>query len=179
MARLFTSIVATALVLAVTACGGSGTASTEPTATATAPPAATATATGTPTPPAASAPSAPTPPPDAPSPTATPGGEDQPGGAGDESEARVPVAVTVGSDGSVSPKTVSVPAFLALELRVRNRTGGPITVTWNASEPSGSFQVGAGKVGARRVAGVRQGSYPLAVQGAGTATVVSGAEPGP
>jgi hypothetical protein len=177
MARLFTSIFTLGLALAVTACGGSPTASTDPTATA--PPTATATATATGTPPAASAPSAPTPPPDAPSPTATPGGENQPGGGGDEAEARVPVAVTVGSDGTVSPQRVSVPAFLALELQVRNRTGGAITVTWKASEPSGSFEVGAGKVGTRRVAGVKQGSYPLAVQGAGTATVVSGAEPGP
>jgi hypothetical protein len=176
MARPFIAILALGLVLAVTACGG-GTASSDPTATA--PPAATATATATGTPPQASAPSAPTPPPDAPTPTATPGGEDQPGGAGDEAEARVPVSVTVGTDGTVSPQTVSVPAFLALELRVRNNTGGAITVTWNASEPSGTFEVGAGKVGSRRVAGVRKGSYPLAVQGAGTATVVSGAEPGP
>jgi hypothetical protein len=179
MARLFTSILALGLLLAVTACGGGGTASTQPTPTATAPPAATATATATGTPPSASAPSAPTPPADAPSATATPGGENQPGGAGDEAEARVPVAVTVGSDGTVSPQRVSVPAFLALELQVRNRTGGSITVTWNASEPSGSFEVGAGKVGTRRVAGVKKGSYPLAVQGAGTATVVSGTEPGP
>jgi hypothetical protein len=177
MARPFIAIFALGLVLEVTACGGGGTASSDPTATA--PPAATATATATGTPPQASAPSAATPPPDAPAPTATPGGEDQPGGAGDEAEARVPVSVTVGADGTVSPQTVSVPAFLALELRVRNRTGGAITVTWNASEPSGSFEVGAGKVGSRRVAGVRKGSYPLAVQGAGTATVVSGAEPGP
>jgi hypothetical protein len=89
------------------------------------------------------------------------------------------VEVTVQPDGSVTPRQVNVPAFLALELRVRNRTGGALTVSWTASEPSGTFTVGIGKVGTRRVAGVKQGSYALAVQGAGTATVVSGAEPGP
>jgi hypothetical protein len=166
-------LVAAALVAG---CGGDSEPSdTRPSATA--PPTATTTATPDDTP-TATAPSAPSPPPDA---TATPtgSGEDQEGGGGDESEARVPVALTVGSDGTVSPATVAVPGFLALELRVRNRTAGPVTVTWNASEPSGSFDVGAGKTGTRRVAGVRPGRYPVAVEGAGTATVVAGAEPGP
>jgi predicted small lipoprotein YifL len=177
MARLFTLILGAAIALTVAACGDDAPTSAPPTATA--PPDATSTA--TPTPPKATAPSAATPPPDAPSPTATPttGGEDQPGGGGDEAEARVPIAVTVGPDGTVAPARVSVPAFLALELQVRNRTGGSLTITWNASEPSGSFEVGAGKLGTRRVAGVKRGSYPLAVQGGGTATVVAGAEPGP
>jgi hypothetical protein len=179
MARLFTLIPAAAVALTLAACGNDATTSAPPTAAA--PPDPTASATATATPPTAAAPSAPTPPPDAPSPTATPtaGGENQPGGAGDEAEARVPVAVTVGPDGAVSPARVSVPAFLALELQVRNRTGGSITVSWNASEPAGTFDVGAGKVGSRRVAGVKAGSYPLAVRGGGSATVVAGADPGP
>jgi hypothetical protein len=164
-----------ALMVALAACGGdtqSGSTSAAPTPDPTPPPTAT--------PPVATAPSAPTPPADVPTPTATPtGGESQPGGGGDEAEARVPVSVTVASDGSVSPATVSVPAFLALDLQVKNRTGGSITVTWEASEPAGPFEVGAGKTGSRRVAGVKPGRYPLRVSGAGDATVVAGAEPGP
>jgi hypothetical protein len=89
------------------------------------------------------------------------------------------VAITVGSDGTLSPQQVSVPAFFALELTVRNRTASTLTIRWDASEPSGTFRVGAGKIGTRRVAGVKPGRYPLAVDGAGTATVVSGSEPGP
>src|SRR3954447_7542258 len=180
MARVFTHwtrALALGLLLGLSACGSDEASSSAPPQTATAMPSATATS----TPPTASAPSAPSPPPDAPTPTPTPTGtgEDQPGGGGDEAEARVPVAVTVGSDGTLSPASVAVPAFLALELRVRNRTAGLITVSWTASEPSGTFEVGAGKVGSRRVAGLKKGRYPLTVSGAGTATVVSGAQPGP
>jgi hypothetical protein len=168
-----------AVLLTLAACGGGDRTSSAPSATA--PPVPSPSPTATATPPTASAPSAPTPPPDAPTPTrtATPGGESQPGGAGDESAARIPVAITVGSDGTISPQEVSVPAFFALGLEVRNRTAGPLTVRWDASEPSGTFQVGAGKVGSRRVNGVKPGRYPLTVSGAGTATIVSGSAPGP
>lgn len=138
----------------------------------------TATATATPTPPEATAPSAPSPPADAPTPSPT-AGEDQPGGAGDEAAARVPVALTVGSDGTVSPDTVSVPAFLALELRVRNRTAGSISVRMEGADPPGPFTVAAGRTSRERVAGVRPGRYAIHVSGAGSATLVSGVEPKP
>jgi hypothetical protein len=180
MARVFThssSAALATLLLALTACGGGESSSSAPRSTATEGPTATATE----TPPTATAPGAATPPPDAPTPTPTPAttGEDQPGGGGDEAEARVPVAVTVGSDGTISPGTVYVPAFLALELRVRNRTAGPLRVTWDASEPAGAFEIGAGKVSARRVAGLKRGTYFLAIDGAGTAAITAGPEPGP
>lgn len=168
-----------ALVLALSACGGDEPSSSAPSSTATEGP--TATETATETPPTATAPSAQDPPPDAPTPTSTPSGsgEDQPGGGGDEAEARVPVAVTVGTDGTISPGTVHVPPFLALELQVRNRTGSPLRVSWDASEPKGAFEVGVGKVGTRRVAGLKRGTYFVSIDGAGTAAVVAGAEPGP
>jgi hypothetical protein len=167
-----------ALVLALSACGGDAPSSSAPSSTATEGPTATE------TPPTATAPSAQDPPPDAPTPTPTStptaaAGEDQPGGGGDEAEARVPVAVTVGSDGTISPGTVSVPAFLALELQVRNRTASALRVSWDASEPKGAFTVGVGKVGTRRVAGLKRGTYFLSIDGAGTAAVMAGAEPGP
>jgi hypothetical protein len=177
MARPFNPTLPILVALAVAGCGGGQPQSAAPSATV--PPDPTATATATPTPPAATAPSAPSPPPDAPTPTPSGGGESQPGGGGDEAAARVPVAVTVASDGSVSPRRVAVPAFLALELQVRNRTAGAVTVSWTASEPAGAFGVGAGKTGTRQVAGVRPGSYELRVEGAGSATVVSGSQPGP
>jgi len=173
MARAFSHISLLLIVLSLTACGDEP-ASTDHAATPDPTPSATATATATP--PEASAPSAPTPPADVP--TATPTGEAQEGGGGDEAEARVPVAVTVGTDGTVSPRTVSVPAFLALELQVRNRTPGPIQVTWEGATAA-PFEVAAGTVATHRVAGVRPGRYRLLVQGAGTAVVIAGAEPGP
>jgi hypothetical protein len=164
------------LALALAACGGDEASSgSAPSATPDPSPVATATATATPTEtPEASAPSAPTPPADAPG-----SGEDQPGGGGDESEARVPVDLHVGPDGGVSPPEVSVPAFLSLELRVRNGTAGTVTVTVEGSDPAGPFAVGAGKTGTRRLVGMKPGRYAIVVSGAGRATLVVGAEPGP
>jgi hypothetical protein len=162
------------LALAVTGCGGGDTRTAVPVDSITPAP----TPSATPTPPRATAPSAPSPPPDAPAPTAT-SGEGQAGGGGDEAAARVPVELTVGSDGSVSPATVSVPAFLALELQVRNRTAGTLSVTLEHADPAGPFEVGAGMTGTRRLAGMRPGRYAITVAGAGSATLVAGAEPGP
>jgi hypothetical protein len=165
------------VAMVVAGCGGGGEVASsgtpEPAATST--PTATATATATVTPP-------PTPTATATATaTATPtaGGESDQGGGGDEAGAHIPVSVTVGSDGTVSPSRVSVPAFFALDLQVRNRTGGSISVSWSGSEPSGTFEVASGQTGTRRVAGVKKGEYPLAVTGAGTATIVAGAQPGP
>jgi hypothetical protein len=154
-----------ALSISIGGCGsddeaasGERSATPDPTASAaTATPTATATATA----------------------TATPGGEDQQGGGGDEAEARVPVALTVGTDGTISPKAVAVPAFLALELQVRNRTGGAISVSMQGADPPGPFEVAAGETSHERIAGVKKGRYAITVEGVGTATLVSGAEPGP
>src|SRR4051812_14385791 len=44
--------------------------------------------------------------------------ESEPGGAGDERIVRVPVELTLHPDGQMSPATVSVPAFVTLELIV-------------------------------------------------------------
>jgi hypothetical protein len=177
VARLRLTVAALIACAGIAACGGGDATSATPSATA--PPEATPTATATGTPPKATAPSAPSPPPDAPTPTPTATGENQPGGGGDEAGARVPVAITVGSDGQVSPAKVDVPAFFAIELKVTNRTAGPLTVRWKASEPAGEFVAATGKTTSRRVAGVKQGSYPLEVSGVGTVTIVAGVVPGP
>jgi hypothetical protein len=173
-------ILAAAAALGPAACGGGDTRTAVPVDSVTPAPTPAVTVTATATPPEATAPSAPSPPPDAPSPPPSPtSGEGQAGGGGDEAAARVPVELTVGSDGTVTPPTVSVPAFLALELRVRNRTAGTLSVTMEHADPPGAFEVGAGKTGTRRLAGVRPGRYVIAVAGAGRATLVAGAEPGP
>jgi hypothetical protein len=134
------------------------------------------TETPTPTPPVARAKDAPSPPPDAP--TATPTSpEDAPGGAGDEEAAHVPVELTVHPDGQVTPKTVSVPAFLALELEVTNRTAAPISVSME--DVTGEFEVEPGARATRRVEGKPRGRYEVRVTGGGSAVVVSGVEPEP
>jgi hypothetical protein len=85
------------------------------------------------------------------------------------------VDLTIQPDGRVSPATVSVPAFLALELIVHNRTGAPLAVRFHGVR----LDAGSGATVHRRLEGLRKGRYPVRVPGAGTATVVVGVEPGP
>jgi hypothetical protein len=132
---------------------------TTATATATATPAATATPTATAT---ATA-------------SASPAPEDQEGGAGDEEPARVPLEFTL-SDAGLKPATISVPAFLGLELIVHNRTSAPQHV---ALEGSGSIDVPAGDTARAHFEGRRAGTYKVDAGSAGDAQVIVGVEPGP
>ncbi len=132
-------------------------------------------------PPAATEPGA-VPPPASPTTTSelggtggTPAPEEQPGGAGDEEAVRVPAEFTVGADG-VSPATVSVPAFLTVELVVRSTDGRAHAVTVAGT----TVQVPAGGSAARRLEGLKAGRYPIGVDGAASSSaLVAGAEPGP
>jgi hypothetical protein len=139
----------------------------EPAATATpatATPAATATATATA---ATSATSTAT--------TTATSPESEPGGGGDEQVVRVPVELTVHPDGQLSPATVSVPAFLTLELIIHNDTGASIPVSFQGER----LVVASGATEHRRFEGLRKGRYAVRAAGAGTATVIAGVEPGP
>ncbi len=172
MARLAAACAGLALLLA--GCGGED----EPqTATPTATPVVTPTPTPTPEEPTASAPSAPSPPPDADDaePTATPAPEEQEGGAGDEQAPRVPVDLTVTRGGRLEPPSVAVPAFLALELRVRNRSAAPVTVRLEGTV----LRVPAGATETRELEGLREGRYRMRGGAAGSSTLISGAEAGP
>jgi hypothetical protein len=133
----------------------------EPAATATAPPSPPATAT------ASAAPAATT--------TPTPSPEEQEGGAGDEQPARVPLEFTL-TDGGLRPATISVPAFLGLELIVHNQTGRPQRVTL---EGSGELDVPADDTARIRFEGRRAGTYRVDAGDAGHARLVVGVQPGP
>ncbi|HEX4689199.1 MAG TPA: hypothetical protein VH276_00835 [Solirubrobacteraceae bacterium] len=101
--------------------------------------------------------------------------ESEPGGAGDEQVVRVPVELTVHPDGQLSPATVSVPAFLTLELIIHNDTGASIPVSFQGER----LVVASGATEHRRFEGLRKGRYAVRAAGAGTATVIAGVEPGP
>jgi hypothetical protein len=101
--------------------------------------------------------------------------EDQPGGAGDEEEVRVPVRFTVGADG-VEPPQVAVPAFLALELIVVNDRAEPVVATLEGADP---LAVGAGETAQVRLEGRRKGRYTVTFEPGGEAVLVTGVEPGP
>jgi hypothetical protein len=122
----------------------------------------------------------------APAPTATPSPtatdaptpenpEDQPGGAGDEQEARVPIELTVAS-GGITPPQVSVPGFLALELIVHNELPVEVVVRLEGAKP---IAVGPGDTGRARLEGRRPGRYTIDAGAAGKAVLITGVDPGP
>jgi len=117
----------------------------------------TATATPTPT---AFAPSAPEPPEDP---------EAQPGGAGDEEPAVTRLALVVGG-GGVTPTQVEAPAFLAIEITVRNDTAAEQVVV--VARDQGTVTVAPGRMGSIRLAGLRPGRYRIAARDTGAATLV-------
>jgi hypothetical protein len=146
--------------LLLAGCGGD-----EPTVAASPTETATPTATATPS----ATPSA------TPTATATASPEDQPGGAGDEEPARVPLEFTL-SAGGLKPSTISVPGFLGLELIVHNETSSPQRVTL---EGSGTVDVPANDTARSRFEGRRPGTYKVDAGAAGTAKLIVGVEPGP
>jgi hypothetical protein len=133
-----------------------------PPAAATEAPTATPTATPTPTPTATDAPT-----PDNP--------EDQPGGAGDEQETRVPIELTL-DDGGITPPQVAVPGFLALELIVHNKLPVEVVVRLEGATP---IAVGPGETGRARLAGRKPGRYMIDAGVAGKAVLITGVDPGP
>jgi hypothetical protein len=121
----------------------------------TAPPSATATAT--------------------PTPTRTPDPTPHADEGGDEAEARVPIQLRV-AQGGIFPPTVAVPAFLALELVVRNDNDVPVTVRLEGEAP---LDVAPFTTGRQRLSGRRPGTYVIDAGAAGSVTLITGAEPGP
>lgn len=104
--------------------------------------------------------------------------ESDPGGAGDEEGVRVPAAFSVGA-GAASPRAVSVPAFLRIELRVKSSDGKPHTVRV-ATVAGSALEVPASGTATRSFSGLAKGTYALLVDGRDSGAVLrAGAEPGP
>jgi hypothetical protein len=106
------------------------------------------------------------------------GGEQGEGGGGDEEAARVPVTLT-STGAALSPTVVTIPAFLAIELRVTAKSGAErLTIS---APGGGTLSVGAGQTATKRLAGLKPGDYPVTTAGGGKTTlhVVSGGDPGP
>jgi hypothetical protein len=106
------------------------------------------------------------------------GGEQGEGGGGDEEAARVPVTLT--ADGAaLSPTTVTIPAFLAIELRVTAK-GGAEQLTISAPG-GGTLSVPAGQTATKRLAGLKPGDYAVTTASGGKTVlrVVNGGDPGP
>jgi hypothetical protein len=171
--RLTAMAVLTTLAIVASACGGGNTgpgASTNPTASApdaTAPP-TDATQPGT----------APTTTPPA---TSTAPAEIQPSGdAGDggEQAVRVPASFVVTQSGRLTPPTITVPPFLAVEISIRSDDGRPHTLVLQTAQPH-TLQVAAGQRAAVRIAGLRAGRYAVTLDGRRAGALVAGGEVGP
>ncbi|HEV7772815.1 MAG TPA: hypothetical protein VGO48_05950 [Conexibacter sp.] len=169
---LTTLAVLTALTATASACGGgnTGPGTTNPTASApdaTAPP-TNATQPGT-------APTT-TPPATTTAPTETqPSGDT---GGGGEQQVRVPASFVVTQSGRLTPPTITVPPFLAVEISIRSDDGRAHVLVLQTPQPH-TLQVAAGKRAAVRIAGLRAGRYPVTLDGSRAGALVAGGEVGP
>ncbi|HEU4974982.1 MAG TPA: hypothetical protein VFT50_07805 [Baekduia sp.] len=187
--RLAAALAGAALLAAAAGCGGDDSTVAQPAAsapsaaTATAPAGAPTTTTETPgasattTTPAATTPAGTTT-----APTATTGlptgGEDQPGGAGDEEPIRVPAAFRV-EGGEIVPRRITLPAFLPVALAI-TAVGGRHQVTVEAGDV-GTLDVAEGGTARRTLDGLKPGDYAIVADSGGRATlhVTPGGDAGP
>ena len=127
----------------------------------------TPTQTPTPTPkasPTAFAPSAPEPPDNGP--------EAEPGGAGDEQAISQRVRLTVGADRAIRPRRIKVSGFLAVDLSVRNRSGGGRMISIAGPGLERGVQIGPGLTVTTHLEGLRPGAYRIAVDEGGRAMLI-------
>ena len=106
-----------------------------------------------------------------------PGGEDQPGGAGDEEAARV-LALFTARGGRITPRVVRVPAFIAVKVELRSADGqtyalrfGDTTITAGAELSSVSTTIDGLRPGEKLV------GTPIGASG--KVRIEATAEPGP
>jgi hypothetical protein len=99
---------------------------------------------------------------------------------GGEEPIRVPVTLVFRPDGRVSPPTVTVPAFVAIELTLASRDGRAHVLRFDDGRRAYRLAVGAGGSRATTLPGLRAGSYRLQALGGGRgAMLVVGGEAGP
>jgi hypothetical protein len=80
--------------------------------------------------------------------------------------------------GRLFPRTISVPAYLAVEVSVASRDRVTRVVTVRADRRY-RLVVRPGRRAARLIPGQRPGEYPVVVTGGGRAVLSAGGEPGP
>lgn len=185
---LLTALLA-AGALAAAGCGDDGSATSASTPATGTTPATVDTTTG----PVASAPDAKTPPPAAATtplpettPSTTPGGATAPGegsGATDEPQpenepVRVPAAFKVLGGGELTPRAVTVPPFLAVEVSVANPDSAQHVVVVKTPRPQ-TLRLPGGASRAVRMPGLRAGTYAITLDGRPAGQLIVGGEVGP
>ncbi len=167
--------------LALSACGGGsvGPAATNPTASAptasapdaTAPPTdATQPGTAPLTTPTTTAPA------QTQTPTRTQPSDTNP--AGGSQSVRVPASFVVTTSGRLTPPTITVPPFLAVEISLRSADGRAHTLVVQTPTPH-TLQIAAGARAQVRIAGLRAGTYAVTLDGRRAGALVAGGDAGP
>lgn len=163
--------------LALSACGGGsvGPATTNPTASApdaTAPPTdATQPGTGPVTTPTTTAPAQTQTQPQTQTPSDT-------SAAGGSQAVRVPASFVVTQSGRLTPPTITVPPFLAVEISLRSADGKAHTLVVKTPTPQ-TLQVAAGARAQVRIGGLRAGSYAVLLDGRRAGALAVGGDAGP
>lgn len=170
-----------ALALALGACGGGNTgAGTVPEPTASAPdatapaPDATQPGTGSVTTPTTTAPAQT----ETQTEPATGGSSGGTTGGGGEEAVRVPAAFAV-ANGRLTPPTITVPPFLAVEISLTARDGKPHRLVVRTPTPHTLRVPAAGGRAAIRIPGLRAGHYAVLLDGRRAGALVAGGEVGP
>jgi len=99
-------------------------------------------------------------------------------GGGGEEAVRVPAAFTVTAHGRLKPRTITVPAFLAVEISLRSKDRRAHTLALRGPVPH-ALRVAAGKRAAMRIPGLRAGRYAVLLDGRRAGALVAGGEVGP
>jgi hypothetical protein len=99
---------------------------------------------------------------------------------GGEEPVRTPAVFVFGSGGRVSPPTITVPAFIAVDVTLVSRDGRAHELALEAAGRRYRFRVAAGRSSTVRIPGLKAGTYPLSPVGGGPGvTLVAGGEAGP
>jgi hypothetical protein len=103
-----------------------------------------------------------------------------PAAGGGEEPVRTPAVFVFAPGGRVAPPTITVPAFIAVEVTLVSRDGSAHELALNAAGRRYRFRVAAGRSSAVQIPGLKAGTYRLSPVGGGPgATLVVGGEAGP
>jgi hypothetical protein len=98
--------------------------------------------------------------------------------AGGSQPVRVPASFTATGGGRLTPPTITVPPFLAVEISLRSADGSAHTLVVKTPAPH-TLQVAAGARAQVRIAGLRAGSYAVLLDGRRAGALAVGGDAGP
>lgn len=167
-------VLALASVVALAGCGGSGSHSTS----AVKHPATVSTATHATTPTASIPATTTTSPTGGAGLSATTSAPTPPAGGGGSTNARVPASFSIGRGGSLTPPTVSSPAFIAVRVSVTTTDGTAHTVLIETPQPH-TLHVLPGHKATVLISGLKVGTYRIEVDGTPRGALDIGGDAGP